>query len=94
MLVLEHETINFEEEIVETEGSYEDLIDVENNILYGDSYLGVVRCLLSNPIVSEEWKRATIFYTLTGFGDTFLKMVIDRGSTVNVAPSPLLSVVT
>jgi len=55
MLALEHEPINFEEEIVEPEGSYEYLVDVENNLLYGDSYLRVVRCLSSNPIVSEEW---------------------------------------
>jgi len=35
-LALEHEPINFEEEIVEPEGSYKDLVDVENNFLYGE----------------------------------------------------------
>jgi len=39
---------------VEPEGSYEDLVDVENSLLYSDSHLVIVRCLLSNPIVSEE----------------------------------------
>jgi len=53
-LTLEYEPIDFEKEIVEPEGSYENLIDVENGLLYGDYHLGVVRCLLSNPIVSEE----------------------------------------
>ena len=46
MLALEHESIDFEEEIVEPEGSYEDLIGVENSLLYGDSHLGIVRCLV------------------------------------------------
>ena len=63
---------------MEPEGSYKDLVDVENNLLYSDSHLGVVRCLLSNPIVSEEWKHTIIFYTLARSGDTLLKMVIDR----------------
>jgi len=55
MLALEHEPINFEQEIVEPKGSYENLVDVENNLLYGDSHLTVVRCLLLNLIVSEEY---------------------------------------
>ena len=49
---------------MELEGSYEDLLDVENILLQGNSHLVVVRCLLSNPVASEEWKRTTIFYTL------------------------------
>ena len=53
-LALEHEPINFEEETVEPEGSDEDLIDVENSLLYVDSHLEVVQCLLSNQIVSEK----------------------------------------
>ena len=39
---------------------------------------------LTNPIVSEEWKCSTIFYTLARSGDTSLKIVIDGGSTTNV----------
>ena len=83
-LALGHEPVDCEEEIVAPEGSYEDFIDVENSVLQGDSHLGVVRCLLSNPIASEEWKRTTIFYTLARLGDTLMKLVIDRGSTMNV----------
>ena len=39
---------------MEPEGSCEDLLDVENNLLQAGSHIGVVRCLLSNPVVSEE----------------------------------------
>jgi len=45
MLTLEHELSDVEDEIVELQGSYKDLIDVENCLLHGDSHLGVVRCL-------------------------------------------------
>ena len=41
-LTLEHKPISFEKEIVEPEGSYENLVDVENNLLYSDSNLRIV----------------------------------------------------
>ena len=69
---------------MEPEESYEDFVDVENSLLYGDSHLGVIRCLLSNPILIDKWKRTTIFYTLARSGDTLLKMVIDGGNTMNI----------
>ena len=53
-LALEHEPIDCKEETVEPEGSYEELVDVENSLLQGDSHLRVVRCLLFNPVASEE----------------------------------------
>lgn len=56
----EHEPIDCEDEIVEFKGRYEDLVDVENSLLQGDSHIGAVMCLLSNPFASEYWKR-TIF---------------------------------
>jgi len=39
MHALEHEPIKFEEDIVEPEGSYEDLVDVKNSLLYSDSLI-------------------------------------------------------
>ena len=62
---------------------FEDLVDVENSLLHV-AHLGVVRCLLTNPVMSDEWKRTTIFYTLIRCGETLMKMVIDDGSTMNV----------
>jgi len=79
MLASKHEPIDFEDKIVKPEGSYEDLINVENNLLCGDSRLGIVRYLLSNPVMSEEWKHTTIFYTLARSRDTLLQMVRDEG---------------
>jgi len=83
-LALEHKPIECEDEIVEAEGSYEDLVEVKNNLLLGDSYLSVVRSLLSKPVLSDEWMRTTIFHTLIKCGDTSMNMVIDGGSTINV----------
>lgn len=93
-LALEHEPIDCEDEIVEPEGNYEDLVDVENSLLQGDSHLRVVRCLLSNPVASEEWKRTTIFYTLARSGDTLMKLVIDWEAPRMLWRSLILSIVT
>ena len=79
---------------MEPEGNYEDLVDVENSLLQADSHLGVVRCLLSNPVVSEESKRTTIFYTLARSGDILMKLVIDGEAPRMLWRSLLLSVVT
>jgi len=51
---LRTQTLVCEEEIVEPKGSCEDLIDVKNSLLEGDSHFGVVRSLLSNPVTSEQ----------------------------------------
>jgi len=55
-LALEHESrepFELEEKIVGPKRSFEDLVDVENNLLH-DAYLGPVRCLLTNPILIDE----------------------------------------
>lgn len=83
-LALAHKLVACENEIVEAEGSYEDLVEVENILLLGDSHLGVVSFLLLKPLLSHEWKRTTIFHTLVQCGNTSMKKVIDSGSTMNV----------
>ena len=55
-LALDHESFGppeLEEEVVNPEGDFEDLIDIENSLLH-DAHLGVVRCLLSNPTMNDE----------------------------------------
>jgi len=52
--------IDLKEEEVEPEGSLEDRIEVENSLLQ-DAQLGIVRCLLSSPVLSNEWRDTTIF---------------------------------
>ena len=83
-LALEHKPMECEDEIVEPEGSYEDLVEVKNSILLGDSHLSVGRSLSPKPVLSHKWKRTTIFHTLVRCGDTSMKMVINGGSTMNV----------
>ena len=64
-LILEEksrELVELEKEVVEPEGSLEDLVEVENSLLQ-DAQLGIVRCLLSCPALSDEWRCTTIFYT-------------------------------
>jgi len=62
-LILEEksrELVELEKEVVEPEGSLEDLVEVENSLLQ-DAQLGIVRCLLSSPVLSNEWRDTTIF---------------------------------
>ena len=68
---------------MDPEGGFDDLVDFENSHLH-DAHLGVVRYLLANPTMNNEWKRTTIFYALVRCGETLMKMVINGGSTMNV----------
>jgi len=47
------ELVELEEEVVELEGSLEDLIEAENSLLQ-DAQLRVVRCLFSSPVLSND----------------------------------------
>jgi len=72
-----HEPLELEEEVVDPEGGFEDLVDVENS-LHHDAHLGIARCPMANPIMSVQWKRSFIFYALVRCGETLMKMVIDN----------------
>ena len=68
-------------EITEQKGSYEDLVDVRNNLLQSDSFLGVVSCLFYNPTLTDKDK---CIYTLVKCRETLMKMFIVGESTMNV----------
>jgi len=45
--------------------------------------LGVVRCILSQNRVQEDWRRTNILQTFLKLGDKVCKIIIDSGSCVN-----------
>ena len=45
--------------------------------------LGVVRCILSQTKVQEDWRRTNILHTFFKLGDKVCKVIIDSGSCVN-----------
>ena len=45
--------------------------------------LGVVRCILSQTKVQEDWRRTNILQTFLKLGDKVCKIIIDSGSCVN-----------
>jgi len=47
------EPLALEEEVIDQEGGFEDLIDVENCLLH-DAHLGVLKCLLANPVMNDD----------------------------------------
>ena len=44
----------------------------------------MVRYVLSTTVDDEIWKRTSIFHTIIQSGDKKCKLVIDRGSSMNV----------
>jgi hypothetical protein len=53
--------------------------------------LNVVRCTLTQPKETEDWRRTTIFYTYIKCGDKGYKIIIDSGSCINVVFSGSVS---
>ena len=84
-----HEPFELDKEFVDPEGRFEDLVDIENNLLH-DVHLGVVRCMLINPVMSDEWKHTTIFYTLVKCRKTLMKIAIDGSSTMKVVAESVI----
>ena len=54
-----HKPLEIEEEVVNIEGGFEDLLDVENSLLH-DAHLE----LLANPTLNDEWKVETYHHLL------------------------------
>jgi hypothetical protein len=53
--------------------------------------LGVVRCALTEPKGTEDWRRTAIFYTYIKCGDKECKIIIDSGSCINAVSSGSVS---
>ena len=49
-----------------------------------DVCVSVVRCVLSTTVDNDNWKRTGIFHTIIQSGDKKCKLVIDKGSLMNV----------
>ena len=49
-----------------------------------DACVGVVRCVLSTFVDNDNWKRTSIFHTVIQSGDKKCKLVIDKGSSMNM----------
>ena len=72
---LEEETYEADENLV---NEYE-----EEDTLIEPDQLGVVRCILSQAKVQEDWRRTNILHTFVKLGDKVCKIIIDSGSCVN-----------
>jgi hypothetical protein len=53
--------------------------------------LCVVRCALTQPKGTEDWRRTAIFYTYIKCGDKGCKIILDSGSCINVVSSGSVS---
>uniref|UniRef100_A0A2N9IG07 RNA-directed DNA polymerase n=1 Tax=Fagus sylvatica TaxID=28930 RepID=A0A2N9IG07_FAGSY len=51
----------------------------------------VVRCALTLPKESEDWRRSNIFHTYVKCGSTNCKVIIDSGSCINAVSSNLVT---
>ena len=48
-----------------------------------DAHLGVARCILTHPLVSDDWRRTTIFHTYCRLSGKVCKVIINSGSYIN-----------
>ena len=53
--------------------------------------LSVVRCTLTQPKGTEDWRRTTFFYIYIKYGDKRCKIIIDSGSCINAVSSDSVS---
>ena len=53
--------------------------------------LSVVRCALTQPKKNNDWRRSSIFQTLTKIGGKNFRVIIDNGSCVNTVASGMLT---
>ncbi|KAL0905783.1 hypothetical protein M5K25_024221 [Dendrobium thyrsiflorum] len=53
--------------------------------------LQVVRCALSQPKPSDDWRRTSIFHTFTKIGDKNCKVIVDSGSCINAVSSAMVA---
>ena len=61
--------------------------DVDKIVLH----LNVVRCALAKPKENNDWRRTSIFQTLTKIGGKNCRVIIDSGSCVNVFTSGMIT---
>jgi len=72
----------FEEEVYEAGMNLVDEYEREEESTESDQ-LGVVRCILSQSRVQEDWHRTNILQTFLKLEDKVCKIIIDSGSCVN-----------
>ncbi|XP_028550795.1 uncharacterized protein LOC110108656 [Dendrobium catenatum] len=53
--------------------------------------LQVVRCALSQPKPSDDWRRTAIFHTFTKIGDKNCKVIVDSESCINAVSLAMIS---
>ncbi|KAL0918248.1 hypothetical protein M5K25_010246 [Dendrobium thyrsiflorum] len=51
----------------------------------------VVRCALSHPTPTDDWRRTAIFHTYTKIKDKNCKVIVDSGSCINAVSSSMVS---
>ncbi|KAI0507857.1 hypothetical protein KFK09_013985 [Dendrobium nobile] len=80
---------------VEEEGEYfeeDDDTTVLSCLRQSDtSPICVVRCALSQPTPTDDWRRTTIFHTYTKIKDKNCKVIVDSGSCINAVSSSMVS---
>lgn len=69
------------DQIVEPEAYSKD----EHELKIKDAHVNIVCIILSTTSDSNEWKRISIYHTLIRSKERTCKLVIDRGSTMNVS---------
>jgi len=54
-------------------------------------HLNVVRCALAKPKENDDWRRTSIFQTLTKIGGKNCRVIIDSESCINAIASGMIT---
>nr|DAD36548.1 TPA_asm: hypothetical protein HUJ06_007189 [Nelumbo nucifera] len=79
------------EQVVESLEEPSDTEFEEDQGCIDDHHLSVMRCILSTPTETDDWKRTSTFQAYFKCGDVVCKVVIDGGSSINVVSKSAIS---
>jgi len=79
-----------EGEVYEADDQLIDEYEGEEEEPESENQLGVVRCILTQTPVKEDWHRTSILQTFVKVGGKVLKIIIDSGSCVNAISAKIV----
>ena len=69
----------------------EEHVDTQDAQCQDDVHLGVVRCILTQPLVSDDWRRTTIFHMYCRLSEKVCKVIINSGSYINAISTGIIT---
>ena len=79
-----------DEEVYEAGVNLIDEYEGDEEEIESSDLLGVVRCILTQTKIKEDWRRTSILQTFVKLGDKVCKIIIDSESCVNTISTSII----